>query len=251
MPRVRTNRTSGVTAVEMLVLLAGLTVLLSLLLPVLQAAEVTGRELGCREQLRVTGTWIDAYARDHDGRRPARADASRYPAEVFAHLGYDRRNLLAGYAGAHGLPACPAANAGRPGDAGNTAYVLYGTYAWLGGPDQPIDPTADSTPAGTVRVQDVLIDAERGLGGFGQRYNHGVGVAATRDGNPAFGGAWGGDPAGMNALFGDGHAAWSGAGEVGVAGWATGLRQRRVYGVLASPEKVKSEKRKVKIRNGA
>lgn len=220
----------------MLVLLVGLTVLLSLLLPVLQAAEVTGRELSCREQLRVTGTWIDAYAGDHDGRRPPVADASRYPAEVFAHPGFDRRALLAGYAGDPGLPVCPATDAARPGDPGNTEQVLYGTYAWRGGADAP----SASTPADTVRVQDVLIDAERGLGGFGQRYNHGDGVAATRDGNPAFGGFWGGDPAGLNTLFADGHAAWFGAGDVGVAGWATGQRQRRAYGVVrASPEKRK------------
>ena len=225
----------------MLVLLIGLTVLVALLLPVLQAAEVTGRELSCREQLRATGTWIEAYAADHDGRRPPAADAVRYPAEVFAHPGFDRRALLASYADARGLPACPATEAGRPGDAGNTAPVLYETYAWVGAADTRADGTRN--PAEAARVQDVLIDAERGLGGFGQRYNHGEGKAATRDGNPAFGGFWGGDPAGLNVMFADGHAAWFGTGDVGVAGWATGQRQRRVYGVVeAAKFEVRSSK---------
>ena len=90
-------------------------------------------------------------------------------------------------------------------------------------------------PARTVRAQDVLIDAQRGFGGFGQRYNHGTGVQATREGNSAFAGHCGGDPTGLNALYHDGHAAWHGAGDVGVVGWASGLRQRRVYGALFAP----------------
>ena len=226
---MRTLGEKALTSVEMLVLLVGLTVLLSLLLPVLQAAEVTGRELNCREGLRVRGVSLAAWSRDHDGRLPPAADTSRYPAEVFAHPGYDRRALLADDTPVRGLPACPASGAARPADAGNTASVLYGTYAWFGRTDS--EPT--TAPADTVRMQDVLVDAERGFGGFGQRYNHGEGVAATRDGNPAFGGYWGGDPTGLNALFGDGHAAWFGAGDVGVSGWATEQRQRRVYGATA------------------
>ena len=205
----------------MLVLLAALTVLLALLLPVLQAAEVSGRELNCLEGLRAAGVGLDVYTQDHDGVLPPVADRSRFSAEVFAHDGYDRRSLLAGYAM---LRACPASGAARPDAAGNTAAVLQGTYAWMAP-----DPAAVS-PAEAVRGQDVLIDAQRGRGGFGQRYNHGNGVAATRQGNPAFGGFWGGDPTGVNALYGDGHAAWVGVGDIGVSGWATGQRQRRVYG---------------------
>jgi len=228
-------RQNGVTAVEMLVLLVGLTVLLSLLLPVLQAAEVAGRELSCREGLRETGAGMAAYAHDHDGRLPPTADGSHYPAEVFAHAGYDRRALFAEYAGAAGLPACPASGAGRPGDSGNTAPVLYGTYAWQGAVD-----TGSSALSGIVRMQDVVTDAQRGFGGFGQRYNHGAGVVATREDNPAFGGWWGSEPTGLNALFGDGHASWFGSGDVGVSGWATGQRQRRSYGPVRATGSVRA-----------
>lgn len=228
----RSWRGRGVTLVEMLVLLVGLTVLLALLLPVLQAAEVTGRELSCRENLHLSGARADAWSRDHHGRPLPVANTDRYPGEVFAHNGYDRRALLADYTGEQGLTACPASGGARPGDAGNRMPVLYGTYAWIA-PPGPQGPEAEAVdPARTAHTQDVLIDAQRGFGGFGQRYNHGTGVQALREGNPAFAGYWGGEPMGLNTLYRDGHAAWHGAGDVGVVGWATGKRQRRVYGVV-------------------
>jgi len=153
------------------VLLAALTVLLALLLPVLQAAEVTGRELSCLEGLRAAGVGLDVYTQDHDGVLPPVADRSRFSGEVFAHDGYDRRSLLAGYAT---LRACPASGAARPDAAGNTAAVLQGTYAWMAP-----DPAAVS-PAEAVRGQDVLIDAQRGRGGFVGRRSDGCERALRR-----------------------------------------------------------------------
>ncbi len=212
--------------VEMLVLMVGLVVLLSLLSPALRSTQVSGRLVTCLEALRLGGVWSSAWAQDHDGRWPPVADAARYPAEVFAHPGHDRREVLASYADGAGLPACPSTSAARPGDAGNTAAVLYGTYAWI----RPPASARGLAPAQDLRGQDVLIDAQRGVGGSGQRYNHGRGRGATREANPAFGGQWGGDPDGVNAVFADGHAGWFGLGQVGVTGWATGQRQRRLYG---------------------
>ena len=58
------------TLVELLVVIAVISVLAALLMPALKAAFATSRAVVCMNNLRQAGVMIDLYAHDHAGRAP-------------------------------------------------------------------------------------------------------------------------------------------------------------------------------------
>jgi general secretion pathway protein G len=78
----------GFTLVELLVVVAILSLLAALLFPVFLTARGKAREVGCLSNLRQIGLSIAMYAEDHDGLYPFAVDpADKYTPQIWADSG--------------------------------------------------------------------------------------------------------------------------------------------------------------------
>lgn len=78
--RINTRASSGLTLIEVLVVLAVLAVVLAVALPVLWASRDSGRQAKCLSQLRTLRDAVEMYRNDHSDLFPyAESEASLYP----------------------------------------------------------------------------------------------------------------------------------------------------------------------------
>lgn len=228
--------TAAFTFVETLMVLAVLTLLIAVLLPLLVTATEATRRSVCASNLHQWGVGIQSYRNDHAGRLLATPElvspGSRYPNLV--HGGVDNQEMdavaMAGYVpGADpltrsidGIWQCPSA----PPQAVNLyADILaangsrkvgfhYSYFArvelWTDAATLP-DQLTDRLPReGRLLMSDQLFRWQALLGNGAWSYNHGYSdpswaFPASGEAPRIFGRP---DIAGANQLYGDGSAAW-------------------------------------------
>lgn len=129
----------GFTLVELLVVIAVLSVLAALLLPTLQEAQYSARLLVCANQMRQTGFSVMQYTEDYRGRYPYRRvafEGNSHHQKLISDSGVDDRPMLRPYLDLN-LLHCPLAPAwpkawGSLDNPAITAHLFSSYEMWFG-----------------------------------------------------------------------------------------------------------------------
>ncbi|MBV9852051.1 MAG: type II secretion system protein [Armatimonadetes bacterium] len=167
----------GFTLVELLVVIAVISVLAAVLLPVFVRARAKSQQVACLSNLRQVTLGILMYSQDNDDRCPLYSDgAGTYWPQFVAP--YVQRQASADFNGASKVFVCPAApyDAAQVTAFGSSALPSYGlSDNWV---DQvcPDDCWASTgvphalgeavAPSGTVLLAETMARTERGLPGY-------------------------------------------------------------------------------------
>lgn len=216
---------SGFTLVEVLVVVAIIAILAGILIPAIGSVREKSRRITCANAHRQCGLALIAFAGDHNDRLPNPRPNGVQNADTYFVQGSGLPSLvdlLDGYLDDLSVWRCPSTRAAPINDERNTRGVLRGNliyWPWLShGAFHSPGIMAQHT-ASTILLQDQLY-----IWGGGWRANHcrsGARRMPYAD-NPSLDCVFEGKPTGFNALFGDGHVAWSDLGPDVVVVYAPG-----------------------------
>jgi prepilin-type N-terminal cleavage/methylation domain-containing protein len=241
----------GFTLVELLVVVAIISLLMALLLPSLEHAREASRRAVCGSNLRQWGTYVWVYARDHQGEAiPASysdEDVGGVSPRNYYHesMGYNLFDHTDGYVEGFEFYVCPSTPGPPITHTNNTRWSRYGYYMYFPGRDYPefggdgVSLNLEQAPsfAGTVIGQDgTSVWHDSPVNPY--TFNHGRGPF-SRDGlaeNPSRRPRYAAEAdavAGANLLGADGHVDWVPMGAlVDVGANARGHSLRRVFSRL-------------------
>jgi prepilin-type N-terminal cleavage/methylation domain-containing protein/prepilin-type processing-associated H-X9-DG protein len=197
----------GFTLVELLVVIGIAVVLMGLLFPVIGKAREAGRRTQCASQLHQIGHGLIRYFADFRSLPVKTGELEKTNPHVFKYVANpgDVSDLMLKYCGPKTIFYCPAGFQDRTAEGWwpfqtGTIAVTYQFPFWLPSWLWRVEhPDYRRLTSSRVLAADILAtnDGVRNL----IEYNHV--------------GSRGGDPTGMNMLFGDGHVSWN----IGTQGW--------------------------------
>jgi prepilin-type N-terminal cleavage/methylation domain-containing protein/prepilin-type processing-associated H-X9-DG protein len=209
-------RRSGMTLVEVLVVISIIAILASLLMPALSVVRERSRRVVCSSNFRQCGIALMAFAGDHRDALPQCQPNGIQNPDTYYVSGSGNPNLVFqmwSYLDTFKVWRCPATGAKTIDDPQNTAGIRRCSTIYWAHLSAGTSPNRFESPgrlaqqsSKSVLMQDELY---KWGGAWRSNHGHGGGRKVPYPNNPALEMTFGGTPVGANVLFGDGHVTWT------------------------------------------